>query len=152
MCTPQTAIHLHSTYGTWFESISKLFAYPRTYLYPWIKPKTQYMILGPCPYKAYMIWENTWFFHRARMLTRILNSFKKCHSTHFVIIHSRKVVTHIQNTNQPWKKSGLVWEFGGPRNWLWTWEKSFWKGTFSFILILSSNMINSREEDNFRLI
>ena len=35
------------------ESLLPLFVYPRTYLYPWIKPKAQYMILGPCPYNYF---------------------------------------------------------------------------------------------------
>ena len=49
-CTPRTTIHLLSTYGIWSENISQLFASPQTYLYPRIKPKAQYIILGPCPY------------------------------------------------------------------------------------------------------
>ena len=32
-----------------------LFAYSRTYLYPWIKHKVQYMILGPCPYTSFFV-------------------------------------------------------------------------------------------------
>ena len=41
-----------STYKSWFENVSSLVVSLRTCLSPRIKPKAQYVILGPYPYNS----------------------------------------------------------------------------------------------------
>ena len=42
---------IYSTYKSWFENVSSLVVSPRTCLSPRTKPKAQYAILGPYPYR-----------------------------------------------------------------------------------------------------